>query len=209
MDPSFPTEFRPLGLATEVASDSVQIGKKTRVAADFYSLEVDEDIFDSALLPTQAASSHRHLVLDVVEADGGAALACRLKTHLVPRCIVGTDMPSRERQSYLPTGGSPHLNRGHHFFLWHPDPEWTEKKAPKGQKTTLTGCRHPESHQIHPQWSSTVHLPNQKNSVRAATAGQLQLRTAEAGVCVCVCLCQSCLPSVCMCTCVQCTRLIL
>lgn len=129
MDPSFPKEFRPLGLATEVASDSVQIGKKTRVAADLYSLEVDEDIFDSALLPTQAASSHRHLVVDVVEADGGAALTCRLKTHLVPRCTIGTEMPSHECQSYLPTGGSPHFNSGYHFFLWHPDPEWTGKKS--------------------------------------------------------------------------------
>lgn len=45
-------------------------------AAGWYSLEVDEDIFDGALLPTQAASSHGHLVVDVMEADGGATLAC-------------------------------------------------------------------------------------------------------------------------------------
>lgn len=55
-----------------------------------YSLEVNEDIFGGAPLSTKAASSESHLVVDVVEADGGAARACRLKTHLAHTCNAHT-----------------------------------------------------------------------------------------------------------------------
>lgn len=55
-----------------------------------YSLEVNEDIFGGSPLSTKAASSKSHLVVDVVEADGGAARACRLKTYLTHTCSAHT-----------------------------------------------------------------------------------------------------------------------
>lgn len=42
------------------------------MAAMARSPEVDEDVLDRSLPPTQAAASLPHLVVDVVEANGGS-----------------------------------------------------------------------------------------------------------------------------------------
>lgn len=66
-----------------------------------YSLEVNKDIFGGALLSTKAASSKSHLVVDVVEADSGAAWACRLKTHLAHTCCAHTYLYGSIRVTWL------------------------------------------------------------------------------------------------------------
>lgn len=184
MDPRFHKKF--LGISNRRRQWQCADWEEA-AAADLHSLEVDEDIFVSALLQKQAASSHRHLVVDVVEADGGAVLACRLKTHSVPICVISTDMSLHECQSYLPTGGCPHFNSGDHLFLWHLDPEWTEKKHLKDRKRQQQTHRDPSNPSSEEFHCSPAKLETRRESscrrTVACSSGLLRL----AYVCVRVC----------------------
>lgn len=150
----------------------------------YYSLEVNEDIFGGAPLSTKAASSKSHLVVDVVEADGGAAWACRLKTHLAHTCSAHTCLYRSIRVTCL---SEPPFNPGP-VVTWLRDIILILKNRHLKQKQRFN--------KLHPRWDPSSSSPEElfqhspAKSEKNCESSCCRTFTAEdcRGWCVCVCV---------------------